>query len=108
MKEQGKPLARVIKKGDFWHVALGNGDFEFGGYISEKEAQLLADDIDAAVDSWKSQAVEEARREAIEESLRFYEKCFEQNWTVQDTMDAIRALAGQEGGDGNEKSRISR
>lgn len=35
----------------------------------------------------------EARKEALEEGLAIYIKAFEQNWVVQDTIDAIRSLA---------------
>ena len=35
-------------------------------------------------------------REEREEGLKIYEQAFEQNWVVQDTIDAIRARGGRE------------
>jgi hypothetical protein len=43
-----------------------------------------------------TQALEAARAEALEESIAVYENAFEKNWTVGDTLDAIRALKGAE------------
>ena len=40
-------------------------------------------------------AVRKAWQDGIEGSLRIYEKAFEDNWTVQDTIDAIKRTKGE-------------
>lgn len=60
--------------------ALGPGNMNRIAH-SEKLVALLA------------QVQLEARKEALEEGLAIYIKAFEQNWVVQDTIDAIRSLA---------------
>ncbi len=59
--------------------------------IKNYERDDLMKEIAAAL----AAAAQEGRAQALEQSLAIYEKGFEENWVVQDVIDAIRALKVQ-------------
>lgn len=75
--DQKEPLAAWMIANSF---ATGHGD-TVEDLLKELKWQI-------------EERVQKVRREMLEEAAQLVEKAFEQSWVVQDTLDAIRSLAG--------------